>query len=271
MKTSWLPVTHFKDILSGALPVEQWIDQAASLNIDAVDASCLFFQGPGRLDPMAFRKATDRANLQVAVFNTYTDFTHPNPEQRQREQDDFARHLVNAVRIGARMVRITAGQAHPGLDRETGIRLAVEGLRRVAMLAKKAGVRAVYENHSKPGVWTHSDFSHPAAIFCEIAERIRNEPIGILFDTANAVARGDDPLLVLESVVDRVECVHIADSATCGALNPTVIGTGMVPFAALFKRLKAAGYDGWFSIEEASGKADGIIRALEYFRSGWSR
>ena len=28
-----------------------------------------------------------------------------------------------------------------------------------------------------------------------IAERIKNEPIGILFDTANAVARGDDPLL----------------------------------------------------------------------------
>ena len=271
MKTSWLPVTLFKDILSGALPVERWIDQAVSLNIDAVDASCLFFHGPGRLDPQAFRKATDRANLQVAVFNTYTDFTHPDPAQRHREQADFAVHLRNAVRIGAQMMRITAGQAHPGLDRETGISLAVEGLRYAAELADQAGIRAVYENHSKPGVWSYSDFSHPADIFREIAGRLKNEPIGILFDTANAVARGDDPLLVLESVIDRVECVHIADTATCGTLNPTVIGTGMVPFATLFKRLKAAGYNGWFSIEEASGKAEGINRALEYFRSNWNR
>jgi sugar phosphate isomerase/epimerase len=271
MKTSWLPVTRFKDIISGVLSVERWVEQAAALNLDAVDASCIFFHGPGHLDPLAFREATDRANLHVALFNTYPDFTHPDPAQRRREQADFAIHLRSAAQLGARMVRVTAGQGHPGLDRETGISLAVEGLRYAAGLADQAGIRAVYENHSKPGVWSYADFSHPADIFCEIAGRIKNEPIGILFDTANAVARGDDPLVVLESVIDRVECVHIADSATCGILTPTVIGTGVVPFANLFKRLKSAGYDGWFSIEEASGQAEGITRALEYFRNEWNR
>jgi len=66
--------------------------------------------------------------------------------------------------------------------------------------------------------------------------------------------------------------VHASDTRMRGRLDPTVIGTGLVPFDSLFRRLKASGYDHWVSIEEASGTGPrGVAAAVEFVRSAWER
>ena len=189
---------------------------------------------------------------------------------KNAERERFQRHLIIAEQLNARMMRLTAGQAHPGISREAGIEYAVEGLTWAANRARKSSVRLVYENHSKPGVWEHADFSHPADVFLEIAARLAPASTGILFDTANADARNDDGLALLEQVINRVECIHVADTAVRGQLRCVLIGEGVAPLSAILNRLKQAGYDGWFSIEENSGDSwRGIRHAIDVVRRLW--
>ena len=95
-------------------------------------------------------------------------------------------------------------------------------------------------------------------------------PIGILFDTANADVRGDDALAILDDVAHRVECVHVADTATRGELRPTLIGAGVAPLRRIFSRLSCLHYNGWFSIEENSGDSRrGIRHALSVVKKLW--
>jgi sugar phosphate isomerase/epimerase len=72
-------------------------------------------------------------------------------------------------------------------------------------------------------------------------------------------------------VIDRIETVHAADTAKKGALMPTVIGEGIVPFERIFDRLKKNGWDGWVCIEEASGTGvSGVLKAIEFVRGTWA-
>ncbi|MCK5127562.1 MAG: sugar phosphate isomerase/epimerase [candidate division Zixibacteria bacterium] len=272
MKLSWLPVSYFPQLICGEMQLESWLDQAVSLGLDAVDASIIFFRDSGKMDPEKFRMETEKRGIEVAVMNTYSDFTNPDKQKREMEIKQFESDVRLAAQIGAKMVRVTAGQSHPELGKETAIKYAVENLTRAADISQRIGVLAVYENHSKPGVWDYADFSHPAEIFIEIFQKLKDAPLGILFDTANADARGDNAMMILEKVIGRVNCVHIADTAVRGKLQPTVIGTGVVDFDNIFGSLKEYGYDGWLSIEEASGKEkDGVIEAVKFIRDKWSK
>jgi len=103
------------------------------------------------------------------------------------------------------------------------------------------GVVLVYENHGKLGAWKYTDFSQPPEVFLEIVERTADVGLSVNFDTGNAAAFADDPVALLEQVVDRVETVHAADTAVRGALHHVLLGTGITPYKALFATLKEHG------------------------------
>jgi len=169
-------------------------------------------------------------------------------------------------------VRVTAGQAHPETGRQDGIRWATEGLRQLTDRTRKSGVRLVYENHAKPGAWTYTDFSQPPDIFLAIVKATADVGLGLNFDTANATAFSRDPLGLLEQCIDRVVSVHAADTAVRGELKPVLLGTGLAPLEAIFRRLVQAGWDNWICIEEASFQGrDGVAKAAHVVRQLWDR
>ena len=92
----------------------------------------------------------------------------------------------------------------------------------------------------------------------------------ILFDTANPVASGADPLELLDKVKKDTVCIHVSDTEARGIFKPVLIGTGAVPFKEVFAILKEAGFKGIISVEEASftGRS-GIAAALKYIRDMW--
>ena len=175
------------------------------------------------------------------------------------------------VQVGAELVRVTAGQAHPQTSREQGIAWAVDGLTQLVTSMQVASVTPVYENHSKPGAWKYTDFSEPPEIFLQIVRATRRVGLGIHFDTANATAFADDPVALLDRVIERVVSVHVSDTAVRGALQPVLLGTGLTPFTPLFRRLKRAKWDGWLCIEEASFLGlEGIKFAADFVRRTWA-
>jgi sugar phosphate isomerase/epimerase len=270
MKLSCLPVSYFRSIISGEMSIVDWIGEAAGYALDGIDLSVLFFSERSAQELGALRDAIQRAGLALAIVNTYSDLTHPDAVRRAWEIDQLGKDIETASALGAQNVRIVSGQAHPATGIEEGTRWALEGFLRAAETAEKHGIQLVYENHSKPGNWEYPDFSFPPEVFLSIADRLAGTRVKILFDTANPLAWGADPLPILERVIDRVACVHAADTSVRGQLRPSQVGKGLVPFRKIFNRLKRSHFDGWVSIEEASGTGStGVQTAVDAVRRAW--
>jgi sugar phosphate isomerase/epimerase len=272
MKLSCLPVSFFSDIIEGRLTVAGWARMGAELGLDAIDLSILFVPDRSASAVRALRRQIEAEGMQVAMLTSYPDFTHPDRRQRARELDLEQEVVETAAGLGARLVRVTAGQAHPDTGRAEGIAWAIEGLCRLAERSSGSGVTLVYENHAKPGAWQYTDFSQPPEIFLEIAGGTAGAGLEINFDTGNAAAFAEDPVALLDRVLDRVASVHASDTAERGRLCHVLLGTGVTPFGLLFERLAGAGWDGWICMEEASyGGRDGVQAAARFVRQAWAQ
>lgn len=95
--------------------------------------------------------------------------------------------------------------------------------------------------------------------------------LGLVFDTANMLPHGDDPLASYEALKDRIVHVHLKDVALVDAkpslfepevaadgrlMRGTVFGNGVIPVKEIYERMRADGYSGTFAIEYIRPKAD---------------
>ena len=215
------------------------------------------------------RQAAD-AGVQIAMLVTYADFTHPDAAERTRQVEEIRADCDVAAALGASFMRVTAGQAHPGVERAEGIQWAVDGLTACLDKAAATGVTLCYENHTKGYAWTYNDFSQPADRFLEIVARTTGTSLKLLYDTANTLAAGDDPITVLEQVKDRVAVVHVNDIQQAGRFEPVLLGNGVAPVQEIFARLIENGFDNWVSVEEASKTGEeGFRRAIPLADQLW--
>ena len=183
------------------MSIGDWARFANELGLDAIDLSINFFRGNNSAFTSRVRKDIELAGMKVAVINTYTDFTHPEEDERKKQIDQFRIDLYTAAQLGASMVRVTAGQAYPTISKEQGINWALDGLRKASDFSENLDVRLVFENHSKPGNWKFADFCLATDIFLTVAQGIEDTGIGILFDTANPLVYGDNPLGLLKKFI----------------------------------------------------------------------
>ena len=270
MKLSCLPVSFYPDLAAGRLTLGEWLRTAARLGLDGADLSVAHVKDRSSAYLDSLRREAGDAGVQLAILATYSDFTHPDPLHRARQIDDVRAWIDAGARMGVSFLRLTAGQDHPDVTEADGLGWAADGLTACVTEASAAGVRLLYENHTRGSVWDRNDFTQSAARFLEVARRTRGTGLEILFDTANCLALNDDPLLVLEEVIDRVGAIHLSDIRRCGAFEPTTIGTGAAPIDRLLRRLAASGFDGWISIEEASRTGEeGFRRAAAFADRAW--
>lgn len=270
MKLSCLPVSFFDRIISGKMSLGEWAHMGADLGLDAIDLSILFIPDRSKSKVDAARAQIESAGMRVAMVTSYPDFTHPDAQQRAKELEAEIEVVEAARQLGARLVRVTAGQGHPETAREDGICWAVDGLYELAQRVRGSGVALVYENHAKPGAWQYADFSQPPEIFLDIVRQTAGSSLGVNFDLGNAATFAPDPVKLLEAVIGRVVSLHASDSSTRGALNHCLLGTGITPYPELFQCLKQHGWDGWICMEEASNLGrDGVERAASFVRAAW--
>lgn len=270
MKLSCLPVSLYDDIFSGKSSVVDWIQFGAELGLDAVDFSIKFFPERDAATLNHTIAALEAFNVQSCMLACYSDFTHPDPTQRQQELNNLKADIALAKVLGAKFVRVTAGQKHPGVERTTGVQWVVDGFRRALDAAESSGITLAYENHTKGAPWDYWDFSQPTEIFLEILSALSGTPLGVCFDTANPLVLGEDVLALLDEVIERVVVLHIFDMREVGKFEAVRVGTGAAPIPEVLSRMRQAGYDGWLSIEEASrlGK-EGFTESIAFVRETW--
>ena len=270
MQLSCLPVSLYNDIFTGKSSVTDWIQFGAELGLDAVDFSIKFF--PNR-DTETIRQiciSLEKHSITPCMLACYSDFTHPDPTQRSQELTDLKADIALAKTLGAKFIRVTAGQNHPGTERTTGVQWVTDSFRHAIDAAEKHGITLAYENHTKGAPWDYWDFSQPTEIFLEILDALSDTPLGVCFDTANPLVLGEDVLTLLEAVIHRIVVVHIFDLREVGVFEPVRVGTGASPIPQICSRIRQSGYDGWLSIEEASRTGEaGFEQAIAYVRNTW--
>jgi len=269
MKLSVLPVSLFADLTSGRMTVAQWATYAQKLGVDGFDTSIMFFPHATAtaLGKIKQEMRDEIVTIQPTMVCCYPDFTNPNKLERERQIDYLTRDIALMSDLGFEYVRITAGQDHAGLSVTEGAKLCTDCFARMVPISEKYGVKMVFENHSKPGAWPIIDFSFRQEAFLATFELMKDLPIGINFDTANAVACGANPVELLKTVIDKVWTVHLNDTATIGNWTPIAIGKGLVDYDATFAVLNEYAFDGWVCIEEASGNGlKGIDEAVAFAR-----
>lgn len=272
MKFSCLPVSLYADLSAGRRSLADWFQFAAALGLDGADVSVAHLSDISPAHLAALRSQANAAGVQILMLATYSDFTHPDARERRRQQVEVCTFIEAARRLGAPFVRVTAGQNHPGLEREQGISWAVEGLSACLGAADDAGVTLLYENHTKGSVWNFMDFSQPSAIYLEIVKQTAGSGLMLLFDTANNLALNDDPVSILQRVKERVAVVHVNDIERAGRFEPTVHGTGVAPVQEIFEILASSAFDGWISVEEASQTGEsGFHTAVAHAKQLWSQ
>ncbi len=270
MKLTCLPVSLYADLTVGRMTLRDWFHRATALGLDGADVSTLHLGKRSSAELAALRQQAADVGVEIAMLATYSDFTHPDAAERERQVDDTRRWIEASARLGASGLRVTAGQAHPGVGEREGVGWAVDGLIACTADARAAGVRLLYENHVRGSPWTLNDFTQPIARFHDVARLTRGTGIEILFDTANNLVLNESPMDVLDAVLDRVGAVHLSDIAQTGAFEPTIIGTGVAPIPELLRRIVSSGFNGWISIEEASRTgSEAFERAVAFADRAW--
>jgi len=263
---SCLPVSLFSEIISGRMTPGEWARLAADCGLDAFDISILFVKDRSRAGLAALRKELETGGLPLHMVCTYPDFTVPDPVIRTRELEKEKKDIRAAAVLGADSVRITAGQFYPDADPERQLKQVTEAFSRLAELAEKLKITLLWENHSKPGAWERPDYNYAPERLEKMRAALEGSPVRMNYDIANAYLLGLDGRFA-ERCLPQIASVHVNDAASVSPIRFAGIGEGKAGVEEALKMLKRLGYQGDFSIEEASGEGiDGIRKYTEVTR-----
>jgi len=91
-------------------------------------------------------------------------------------------------------------------------------------------------------------------------QRVGHPSFGALYDTFHANIEERDPVGVIGETADVIRHVHISEN------DRGTPGKGHVPWGATFKALRAAGYDGWLTIEAFGTALPALAAATKVWR-----
>jgi inosose dehydratase len=220
----------------------------------------------GGFVPLVLHDATQRVSAEAAAI-----------ESAERLAAAEAECFVTAI------VAASDRWEHLDLSSEQWDTL-LDGLDMVEKVARDHGLRQV--------VHPHVDTLIESA--AEMDRLLATSDVSFCLDTGHLFIGGADPVMLARKHLDRVGLVHIKDvdmavahrllsgdltlmTATQAGLFPAA-GDGHVPISATIEVLEAAGYDGWYVLEqdvaltdglppEGEGPVLGVQRSVEYLRS----
>jgi D-psicose/D-tagatose/L-ribulose 3-epimerase len=91
-------------------------------------------------------------------------------------------------------------------------------------------------------------------------ERVGHPSFGALYDTFHANIEERDPVGCIAETADVIRHVHISEN------DRGTPGKGHVPWGATFRALRAAGYDGWLTIEAFGTALPALAAATKVWR-----
>ena len=265
------------------MTVLEWIELAATLGVDGLE----FYSGflpDDRAFLDAVKDALESHRLAMPMLCCSPDFTQPDPARLSAEVESEKRMIELTAFFGGRYCRVLSGQRRPGLDRKEGVAQVVRVIRSLLPFAEQNGVVLTMENHYKDNYWEYPEFAQKMDVFIEIVDQIDSPWFGVNFDPSNTLLAGEDPLVLLERVKDRVVTMHASDrylksgtiedlrreensAGYASRLAHGVIGRGLNDYDAIFTILNSAGFDSWISIEDGVNGMEELRESASFLRA----
>jgi len=269
------------------MSVFDWIEMARELDADGLEMYEGFFTSlePDYLDTVG--GAIQSVGFAMPMLCCSPDFTQPDPDARKRAVEHEARMIEVTRRLGGpgAVCRVLSGQRYPEVTREQGLSWVAECIHTLLPVARENGIILGLENHYKDGFWRYPEFAQKQDVFLELLEMIGvRDVFGVQYDPSNAIVAGDDPIVLLRTVADRVVSMHasdryLAEGATLDALRQSdgtigyspdlrhgVTGKGLNDYDAIFRILADHGYKGWISIEDGMNGMEEMAESLAFLR-----
>ena len=260
------------------MTVDEWLDMASTLDVDGYEFYWGFtpWQDPAALE--AIRLKVENQGRSIPMMCYSSDFTSPDREIRRHEVAKQQAAVKATALLGGSYCRVLSGQRRPEVDRTKGIQWVAECIQEVLPIAEKHNVTLILENHYKDDFWSYPEFAQKMDVFLELLEAVGRHPnFGVNYDPSNAIVAGDDPIVLLEHVIDHVVTMHASDRFLEGGtlddlissdkypqegyatiLQHGIIGQGMNDYDKICSILQKAGFSGWISIEDGVDPAVGM-------------
>ncbi len=267
----------------GTMTLQEWIEKAALLDIDGLEMyfGMLELRDPARWPEI--RKIAADHDLQLPMMCASPDFTHPDPAFRQEQIDLEKRCIEMTAALGGSYCRVLTGQRRPEVSLQEGIAYSVECITACLPEARSAGVTLILENHYKDNYWQFPEFAQYMDVFCAVVAQIVDPNFGVNYDPSNTILAGEDPLVLLDRIKERVVTMHASDRyliegtiedlrkeedsvGYASRLRHGEIGKGLNDYDAIFTSLKSVGFDGWISIEDGVDGFDQLERSVNFLR-----
>jgi sugar phosphate isomerase/epimerase len=275
----------FMDALcvDGTMTVRQWIELAATLDIDGIEFYTGFLELRQASAWAEARRIANDHGLSIPMLCASPDFTHPDVVHRQQQVELQKQWIDGCAKLGGQYCRVLSGQRRPEVSREQGLDYAAESIAACLPHAASCGVILVLENHYKDNYWQFPEFAQQMDVFCELVERIDSPHFGVNYDPSNALLAGEDPLELLRLVKHRVITMHASDRylaegtiedlrceetsvGYAARLRHGVIGGGLNDYDAIFGELAEVGFDNWISIEDGVDGIEQLRASVRFLR-----
>jgi sugar phosphate isomerase/epimerase len=288
LKISAFPKCYIDQIAGDrSLSVFDWIEMARSLDADGLEMYDGFFTSLDTAYLARVGEAIHNAGFAMPMLCCSPDFTNSDPDGRKRAIEREAEMIRITRRLGGpgAVCRVLSGQRYPGLDRRQGLDWVVGCIEQVLPVARDYDVVLGLENHYKDGFWKYPEFAQKQDVFLELLHAIpERKHFGVQYDPSNAVVAGDDPVVLLHAVANRVVSMHASDrylaegtsleelrqaDGTLGYspnLRHGVTGKGLNDYDAIFGILAAQNYRGWVSIEDGMNGMEEMAESLAFLR-----
>ena len=270
------------------MTVFDWIAMAKDhLDVEGLEMYDRFFTSLEHDYLVQVREAINDAGFVIPMLICSPDFTQPDPRDRRRAIEYQIKMIEVASLLGGKGVvcRTLSGQQRPEVSHEQGVKWVVEAIQQVIPTARKLEVVLGMENHYKDSQWTRPEFALKAETFLEIVQSIdERRSFGVQYDPSNAIVAGDDPIVLLEKVKDRVVSMHASDRhlkegvtmeqfrksdqimGYSQYLSHGVIGKGLNDYDRIFSILSEVDFNGWVSIEDGVNGLDEIKESLAFLK-----
>ncbi len=288
MKISAFPKCYLEQIsFERSMTVFEWIEMSKVLGAEGLEMYEGFFTSLDDRYIDSVGDALRSCGYDMPMLCCSPDFTNPDPDERKKAIEKEAAMIQVTRRLGGPRAacRVLSGQRYPQVAREQGVAWVVEAIQQLLPVAREQDVVLAMENHYKDGFWKYPEFAQKQDVFLEIINAVPDrEYFGVQYDPSNAIVAGEDPIGLLQRVVDRVVTMHASDrylepGATLDELRSSdgtigyfsklkhgVTGKGLNDYDRIFGILAQAGYRGWVSIEDGMNGMEEMKESIDFLK-----
>ncbi|MDD5621890.1 MAG: sugar phosphate isomerase/epimerase [Actinomycetota bacterium] len=262
----------------------EWIEISKNLDCDGLEIYYRFLKCLKSDYLKRVRRKVEELNMTIPMICYSSDFTNPERGIRKKEIKKQIDFIKITSELGGSYCRILSGQGRPGVSDELATKWVIDCIESCLGAAEDNDICLVLENHYKDSYWKFKEFAQKKDIFLGIVNRIDSQYFGVQYDPSNAIVAGEDPIDLLDEVLDRVKTMHASDRylrpgfslddiikadgdpGYSKGLVHGVVGEGLNDYDAIFSRLSGVKFNGWISIEDGMNGFHEMEKSVKFLK-----